>query len=70
MTRDAFITRLRAGLTALGGSPDRFEVRLVQFVSLFRGGEKAQISTRSLRSGTMPRRARTSNALTKSVTFY
>jgi len=42
-----YITRLRAGLTALGGSPDRFEVRLVQFVSLFRGGEKAQMSTRS-----------------------
>jgi len=42
-----YITRLRAGLTALGGSPDCFEVRLVQFVSLFRGGEKAQMSTRS-----------------------
>jgi arginyl-tRNA synthetase len=42
-----YITRLRAGLTALGGSPDVFEVRLVQFVSLFRGGEKAQMSTRS-----------------------
>ncbi len=42
-----YITRLRAGLTALGGSPECFEVRLVQFVSLFRGGEKAQMSTRS-----------------------
>jgi arginyl-tRNA synthetase len=42
-----YITRLRAGLIALGGSPDVFEVRLVQFVSLFRGGEKAQMSTRS-----------------------
>ena len=42
-----YITRLRAGLTALGGPPDCFEVRLVQFVSLFRGGEKAQMSTRS-----------------------
>ena len=42
-----YITRLRAGLIALGGSPDLFEVRLVQFVSLFRGGEKAQMSTRS-----------------------
>jgi arginyl-tRNA synthetase len=42
-----YITRLRAGLTALGGSPEVFEVRLVQFVSLFRGGEKAQMSTRS-----------------------
>ncbi len=42
-----YITRLRAGLQALGGPVDCFEVRLVQFVSLFRGGEKAQMSTRS-----------------------
>ena len=42
-----YIARLRAGLEALGGPVDSFEVRLVQFVSLFRGGEKAQMSTRS-----------------------
>jgi arginyl-tRNA synthetase len=42
-----YIARLRAGLVALGGPKDSFEVRLVQFVSLFRGGEKAQMSTRS-----------------------
>ncbi|MDB6083327.1 MAG: arginyl-tRNA synthetase [Gammaproteobacteria bacterium] len=42
-----YITRLRAGLIALGGPPECFEVRLVQFVSLFRAGEKAQMSTRS-----------------------
>ncbi len=42
-----YITRLRAGLVALGGPAEAFEVRLVQFVSLFRGGEKAQMSTRS-----------------------
>ena len=42
-----YITRLRAGLMALGGPKDSFEVRLVQFVSLYRGGEKAQMSTRS-----------------------
>jgi len=42
-----YIARLRAGLIALGGRPECFEVRLVQFVSLFRGGEKAQMSTRS-----------------------
>jgi arginyl-tRNA synthetase len=42
-----YIVRLRAGLTALGGPPESFEVRLVQFVALFRGGEKAQMSTRS-----------------------
>ncbi len=42
-----YIARLRAGLTALGGPPECFEVRLVQFVSLFRGGERMQMSTRS-----------------------
>jgi len=42
-----YITRLRAGLTALGGPTECFEVRLVQFVSLFRGGERVQMSTRS-----------------------
>lgn len=42
-----YIARVRAGLIALGGKPGCFEVRLVQFVSLFRGGEKAQMSTRS-----------------------
>jgi arginyl-tRNA synthetase len=42
-----YITRLRAGLDALGGPVEKFEVRLVQFVTLYRGGEKAQMSTRS-----------------------
>ena len=42
-----YIVRLRAGLVALGGQADCFEVRLVQFVTLYRGGEKAQMSTRS-----------------------
>jgi arginyl-tRNA synthetase len=42
-----YITRLRAGLIALGGPAECFEVRLVQFVTLYRGGEKAQMSTRS-----------------------
>ena len=42
-----YIARLRAGLVALGGPADCFEVRLVQFVSLFRGGEKRRMSTRS-----------------------
>jgi arginyl-tRNA synthetase len=42
-----YIVRLRAGLEALGGPTDKFEVRLVQFVTLYRGGEKAQMSTRS-----------------------
>ena len=42
-----YIMRLRAGLVALGGPAESFEVRLVQFVSLFRSGAKAQMSTRS-----------------------
>jgi arginyl-tRNA synthetase len=42
-----YIARLRAALTALGGAPERFEVLLVQIVSLFRGGEKAKMSKRS-----------------------
>ncbi len=42
-----YIARLRAGLVAGGGPVGCFEVRLVQFVSLYRGGEKAQMSTRS-----------------------
>jgi arginyl-tRNA synthetase len=42
-----YITRLRAVLIALGGPPDRFEVLLMQIVSLFRGGEKAKMSKRS-----------------------
>ena len=42
-----YIARLRAVLIALGLSPDRFEVLLVQIVSLFRGGEKAKMSKRS-----------------------
>jgi arginyl-tRNA synthetase len=42
-----YITRLRAALIALRGPPERFEVLLMQIVSLFRGGEKAKMSKRS-----------------------
>jgi arginyl-tRNA synthetase len=42
-----YIARLRAVLVALGGPPERFEVILMQIVSLFRGGEKAKMSKRS-----------------------
>jgi arginyl-tRNA synthetase len=42
-----YIARLRAGLMALGGAAETFEVRLIQVVSLFRGGEKAKMSKRS-----------------------
>ena len=36
-----------AGLVAMGEPGDSLEVRLVQFVTLYRGGEKVQMSTRS-----------------------
>ncbi|MDH3646529.1 MAG: arginine--tRNA ligase [Gammaproteobacteria bacterium] len=42
-----YVARVRAGLVSLGQPADSLEVRLVQFVSLYRGGEKAQMSTRS-----------------------
>jgi arginyl-tRNA synthetase len=42
-----YINRLRAALIALGVPPERFEVLLMQIVSLFRGGEKAKMSKRS-----------------------
>jgi len=42
-----YVARVRAGLTAMGEPGESLEVRLVQFVSLYRGGEKAQMSTRS-----------------------
>jgi arginyl-tRNA synthetase len=42
-----YVARVRAGLEAMGQPGDALEVRLVQFVTLFRGGEKVQMSTRS-----------------------
>jgi len=42
-----YLARVRAGLVALGQPGDSLEVRLLQFVTLYRGGEKAQMSTRS-----------------------
>ncbi len=42
-----YVARVRAGLEAMGQPGDSLEVRLVQFVSLFRGGAKVQMSTRS-----------------------
>jgi arginyl-tRNA synthetase len=41
-----YVTRIRAGLEALGEPGDRLEVQLVQFVVLYRGEVKAQMSTR------------------------
>jgi arginyl-tRNA synthetase len=42
-----YTARVRAGLQAMGEPPDSLEVQLVQFVSLFRGGEKVPMSTRA-----------------------
>lgn len=42
-----YVARVRAGLTAMGYEADSLEVELMQFVALYRGGEKAQMSTRS-----------------------
>jgi arginyl-tRNA synthetase len=42
-----YVARVRAGLAAMGEPPESLEALLVQFVTLFRGGEKAQMSTRS-----------------------
>ena len=42
-----YIARVGGGLEAMGYSADDLEVKLVQFVALFRGGEKVQMSTRS-----------------------
>jgi arginyl-tRNA synthetase len=41
-----YIARVRAGLEAMGEPGDSLEVNLVQFVSLFRGGEKVPMGKR------------------------
>ncbi|MBT8088585.1 MAG: arginine--tRNA ligase [Gammaproteobacteria bacterium] len=42
-----YLARVRAGLEAMGYKGDDLEVELVQFVTLYRGGKKMQMSTRS-----------------------
>ncbi len=42
-----YVIRVGGGLDAMGYSADDLEVKLVQFVALYRGGEKVQMSTRS-----------------------
>lgn len=42
-----YVPRVRAGLEAMGYAGDSLEVELVQFVALYRGGQKMQMSTRS-----------------------
>ena len=42
-----YVARVRGGLQAMGYEGDCLDVSLLQFVSLFRGGEKLAMSTRS-----------------------
>jgi len=42
-----YVTRVKAGLEAMGYRSEDLEVELVQFVALYRGGKKVQMSTRS-----------------------
>ncbi len=42
-----YVPRVKGALAALGENPDRLQVLLVQFAILYRGGERAQMSTRS-----------------------
>ena len=42
-----YVARLRAGLEGMGYAADDLEVELMQFVALYRGGKKMQMSTRS-----------------------
>ena len=42
-----YIARVKAGLEAMNHNPNDLQVELVQFVSLFRDGEKLSMSTRS-----------------------
>jgi arginyl-tRNA synthetase len=42
-----YIPRMKAGLTGFGIAEDKLTYLLVQFVTLYRGGEQAQMSTRS-----------------------
>jgi arginyl-tRNA synthetase len=41
-----YVARVRAGLTAMGEPGDSLEVSLIQFVSLFRGGQKIPMGKR------------------------
>jgi arginyl-tRNA synthetase len=42
-----YVSRVRAGLGAMGYDAESLEVELMQFVALYRGGEKMSMSTRS-----------------------
>lgn len=42
-----YVPRIKAAMQALGDDPTKLDVLLVQFAILYRGGEKAQMSTRA-----------------------
>ena len=42
-----YVPRVKAGLSALGVAPEKWVHQLVQFVTLYRGGQQVQMSTRS-----------------------
>ncbi|GMQ77089.1 MAG: arginine--tRNA ligase [Gammaproteobacteria bacterium] len=42
-----YVARVKGALEALGENPDNFDALLMQFVTLYRGGRKMQMSTRS-----------------------
>ncbi|MEE9287085.1 MAG: arginine--tRNA ligase [Gammaproteobacteria bacterium] len=42
-----YVPRLKAAIAAMGEGPDKLDVLLIQFVSLYRGGKKVQMSTRA-----------------------
>ena len=42
-----YVPRVKAALAALNYDPDKLDVLLVQFANLYRGGERAQMSTRA-----------------------
>jgi arginyl-tRNA synthetase len=42
-----YVPRVKAALAAIGDDPTKLDVLLVQFAVLYRGGKKAQMSTRS-----------------------
>lgn len=42
-----YVARVKGAIEALGENPDNFNVLIMQFVTLYRGGKKMQMSTRS-----------------------
>ncbi|WZY00122.1 arginine--tRNA ligase [Bacillus sp. FSL W7-1360] len=48
-----YIARMKAAIQALGYDVDRFEVEIIQMVSLFQGGEKVKMSKRTGKAVTL-----------------